>query len=158
MPMVSLTDEVAALRVIASLQELVDADTVWTRYLASATKIGSQDKKAILELNKRMDKLLVGVPSSMLVVQRIGKKVSKKTTADYKEILKTWPVEEQRQAEQLMGAEGGFESALRTYTTRVRKSVASERKRWRRSGDGSRPGSLRRAICRRNLSAMCVRE
>jgi hypothetical protein len=127
MSLVSLTDEVASLRVIASLQELVDADTVWTRYLASATKIGSQDKKAILELNKRMDKLLVGVPSSMLVVQRIGQKAAKKTVED-QEFLRSLPEAERKQVETWVGKADGFAGALRGYAGAARKNVASERK------------------------------
>jgi hypothetical protein len=125
--MVSLSDEVAVLRIIASLQELVDADTVWTRFLNNASKIGSPDRKAILELGKRIDKMLTGVPAAMLTVQRIAQRAAKKT-ADDRKFLASLPAAEQKEVERLVGETKGFSGALRGYAGSARKSVASERK------------------------------
>jgi hypothetical protein len=125
--MISLSDEVAVLRIIASLQEMVDADTVWTRFLKSASKIGNPDRKALLELSKRMDKLLTGVPSAMLTVQRVAQKAAKKTGGD-QEFLRSLPEAERKQVEAWVGEADGFAGALRGYVGAVRKSVASERK------------------------------
>ena len=127
MSLVSLTDEVASLRLIASLQELVDADTVWTRFLESASRIGSPDRKALLELSKRMDKLLTGVPGAMLTVQRVAQKAAKKTAGD-QEFLRSLPEAERKQVETWVGEAAGFAGALRGYAGAARKSVASERK------------------------------
>jgi len=128
MPVIALSDEIAALQIVASLEELLRADAVWTRFLSSASKIRSQDRQPILDLAKRMDKLLAALPASTLVLQQTAKRIAKISPSDFEEFLKSLPVDDQRQAEKLVQTEGGFAAVLRAYATSIRKGVESERK------------------------------
>ena len=127
MAKISLADQVAALRILGSLQELIDSDKIWTGFLQSASKIRSQDREPILELSKRMDRLLSMVPDAVLALQPIVKKASKESTG-YPDFFRNAPAQTQKWIEGWIAAEGGISGAFRVYSVRTRDAVASERK------------------------------
>jgi hypothetical protein len=123
----TLADQVAALRIIACLEETIESHNLWTRFLKGNPKPGRQDREAILELAERINKLLTAVPNATLAVEKIAKRNAKKLLED-RDFVQAAPVEERGKIKGWTESKAGFAGALRSYAVTIRRAIPAERK------------------------------
>jgi hypothetical protein len=124
----SLSDRVAALRVLASLEELVDASVLWTGFISGGSPIDSKDRKALLELATRMNELLTTVPAALRVIDKIAKNNPKSNSPAIESFVQALTAEEQESIKRRIGSKRGYAAALIAYTAKVRATLPAERK------------------------------